>query len=218
MCPVSVQAHTTDASAFTPASDRILLCKTEGVSDEAVADAENVYSTLPDVLKDRLQKDGVAIYLISENTETLYSDAYGTTTRCVGLSNSGNVTKTYKDGECTGFYLSAPAYIDLDADHLVTTQGRTLLHEVGHIVDMSSWIHQGTYARFSDTQEFQDMYGRYKSVVGSYSSMSSVNVYNSTEFFAESFLVAESDPMWLAERCPDLYDYLQNCILQYCMT
>lgn len=213
---VPVQAHETDDSVFVPASDSILLFKTEDVSDEAVRYTEETYDSLPDILKDRLQKDGVAIYLVSEQTEELYSDAYGTRRKCVGLSNSGNVTKTYLDGEYTGFYLSSAPYIDVDSDHLLTTQGRTVLHEVGHIVDMNSWIHTGNYARFSDVPEFQDMYTKYKEIIGSYSSMSSVNVYNSTEFFAESFLVAESDPEWLAQRCPDLYNYLQNCIILYC--
>ena len=211
-----VQAHETDASAFLPASDRTLIFKTADVPDEAVSYAQATYDTLPDILKTKLQEDNVAIYLISEQTEQLYSDAYGTRTKCVGLSNAGVVTRTYLDDQYTGFYLSAYPYMDIDSDHLLLTKGRTVLHEVGHTVDMDAWIHTGTYARFSDTPEFQDMFARYQQVVGGYSSMSSVNVYNPTEFFAESFLVAESDPMWLAQRCPDLYNYLQNCIIQYC--
>jgi hypothetical protein len=112
----------------------------------------------------------------------------------------------YSDGSIAHTDFAAVIFYDTEG----TTPDLTLIHETGHMMDDCMLMYRGDLS--STTDEFTALAARYKNVIGSFDRNSAVNVYTSSEIFAESFRIYMISPDWLSDNCPEIYNYVQNVI------
>lgn len=206
MLGVSTEAHTT--TVFSSVNESGVVYKSPTVKDSSLSCAANAMSLLPESLLQRFQTDGLEIYLISKTDETLTNQ----NKYVWGLFHPG--VASIKQQAVTAGYTSFLS-IDVETEGSDAWGGEVLLHELGHTVDYSTYVHTGHFVRASDTAEFQTLYAKYISTIAGYDALAAANVYNVEEFFATSFAIAEKNGQWLASRCPDLYNYVQESINEY---
>lgn len=205
---VPAEAHTTAAFLPVNASGGGGVYKSPTVKESSLSCAANAMSLLPENLMQRFQADGLEVYLISKNDEVLTcQNKY-----VWGMFHPGiaSVKQLAVASGNTNFLT-----IDVETEGSDKWGGEVLLHELGHAVDSNVYVHTGKYVRASDTAEFQALYAKYASTIAGYNSLAAANAYSASEFFATSFAIAEKNGQWMASKCPDLYNYIQNSINQY---
>lgn len=147
------------------------------------------YNMLPDIVKYKMEVDGVNI-LVDSNSVAMLDPTYSTVglTRTTTRHNTNNITSQaifVKNG-----------YED------------AILHEAGHY--MEGYHRQFKYWTYNDA-----WYNIYASEInqGVAAGMSDTNVYNQCEYFAEAFALYITNPNALATYCPMTYQYINAVVL-----
>lgn len=143
--------------------------------------------------------DGIKIYIDTEKEES-------GTLRIYGLAPTDNTIYA-------GLYQYA--YIDILSDSSVTTDGFTMIHEIGHYVDNCANGGRdatGTWYNSSSNEKWNAIYSAEASAIGSISSTSSLNVYSPCEAFATAFADYVLYPQKLKSAAPQAYSYIDSCI------
>lgn len=99
-----------------------------------------------------------------------------------------------------------------------TTRADTYIHECGHALDYIAEYITGTYRGpqpISNSAEWQSLYATYGSTLATFDANASVNMYNSSEAFAEAYRFYFSYPSQLQSRCPEVYNFVAAQIAKY---
>lgn len=99
-----------------------------------------------------------------------------------------------------------------------TTRADTYIHECGHALDFIAEYITGTYKGpqpISNSSEWQTLYATYGSTLATFDANAAVNMYNSSEAFAEAYRLYFSYPSQLQSRCLEVYNFVNSQIAKY---
>lgn len=111
--------------------------------------------------------------------------------------------------------VSAPVSIYIYHD---TTRADTYIHECGHALDFIAEYITGIYKGpqpISNSSEWQTLYATYGSTLAAFDANAAVNMYNSSEAFAEAYRLYFSYPSQLQSHCPEVYNFVNSQIAKY---
>ena len=167
-----------------------------------------VIRNTPKDVWDLFFQEGVNIYITQSVPKSERSlgngfydgKCYGAT---VSYNGSGKITK-----------ISAPVAIYIYHD---TTRADTYIHECGHALDNIASYITGYYIdhAISNSSEWQSLYATYGPIMATFDGNASVNMYKSSEAFAEAYRLYFSYPQQLQTRCPEVYTFVANQIAKY---
>lgn len=83
----------------------------------------------------------------------------------------------------------------------------TLYHEMGHFIDLSYSINNGTGVWYSDAPEFQTLFKSESRAAGEYA------MNSPAEFFAEVVHDIMIDPQTISVKCPGATKYVNSCLV-----
>lgn len=206
---VDVEAH--DSTDFTQVPGTVIYYG-ENVASDDLEDVIAGYVSLPDNFKVKIVSDCEGIYLIDLSEESLadtyYADSGNFLDRVIGGLYYGASRLVYSDGSVKK---QTKSYIDMQGG-INSNLEITLYHELGHLVaDYGGSASKNSSA----TDTMGVLYATYAPVVATYDNHASANCYSKSELFAESFRIYIQNPAWLMQYCPELYTYIDQCMMNY---
>lgn len=169
-----------------------------------------VLRNTPSEVWDLFFQEGVNIYVtqsVPKSERTLSGNIYDGICYAATFSYNRSNNKVAK--------VNAPVSIYIYHN---TTRVDTYIHECGHALDNIAEYITGTYKGphpISNSSEWQNLYATYGPTMATFDTNASVNMYNSTEAFAEAYRLYFSYPGQLQSRCPEVYNFVNTQIAKY---
>lgn len=168
-----------------------------------------VLRNTPSEVWDLFFQEGVNIYVTQSVPKSERASGHGAYDGiCYNATISWNGAKKITK-------VSAPVSIYIYHD---TTRADTYIHECGHALDFIAEYITGTYKGpqpISNSSEWQTLYATYGSTLATFDANAAVNMYNSSEAFAEAYRLYFSYPSQLQSRCPEVYNFVSSQIAKY---
>jgi hypothetical protein len=200
----SFATYTSIPSGFTQMAGTPL-CFYDGTPDSVKESLINAFDSLPDNVRTMAAVAGFH-YLVTDKAHAANVPNF----QNPGTLPAGETMRFsyyyYSDGTVTHTDFAAVIFYDTEG----TTPDQTLIHETGHMMDDCMLMYRGALS--STSSEFSALAAQDKNVIGSFDRNSAVNVYTSSEIFAESFRIFMDDPGWLTTNCPEIYKFVTNII------
>lgn len=177
----------------------------------AASMVDYVINVTPDDIWELFTQEGVNIYI----TQSVPKGARWTDDghRYDGLCYSA--TLSYNNNSKKIAKVSAPVSIYIYSN---TLRADTYHHECGHALDkIAEYItgyYQGSHP-ISNSTEWQNLYATYGATMATFDGNASVNMYNSSEAFAEAYRLYFTYPSQLQSRCPEVYSFVNSQIAKY---
>ena len=194
---ITAFAHTAEGVSYQNVSGTPIMY-TSGVSQSQINTAVSEYWMLPDVVRNKMDRYSVLIYLYPSGMEA--DDVDGS---FIAATHSGYWVQQGTDNPAVAL---DPPWIDIHANRM--TSG-TVIHEAGHVMD--HLYEPGVTAWASRSEEFQQYYARYRSAIAAVDHSAAQNTYIPQEAFAECFRLRVTNPSALMAISPDLYAYVSRC-------
>jgi hypothetical protein len=177
--------YTMDEKYVPPFNPDNYFVKKEGnVDDSFIIQAENLWNTIPEYIRNFLKSKGCKIYI----TDTNLSE------RFFPNDNLGSVAGTTVPIELT-------VYLE-DRKNAIKN---SLVHEVGHLIDV---IHLTS----SEELRFKEIFEAEKNIFLNIPGADDYALTNSSEYFAEAFVIYLKNPNELIKNCPKTYEYIHSII------
>lgn len=211
-------AHSLPDSAFAqiPGSD---IYTSPSVSQAEAAAAVSNYLLLPENVRQRMMNDGVNIYLIAAQDETILSTKvsnYGDSSIGVAALTTHPTFRKYvykKTGQLAYVKRVRNGMIEIQTDtpsNVRIDSGR-LIHEAGHYIDTAFGAQTGTYFAISDSDAWQQYYAAFGPQILQYSAYAAApSLYNANECWADAFRLSLTDPDRLIAISPQLYAFVTD--------
>lgn len=168
-----------------------------------------VFRNTPSDVWDLFVQEGVNIYIttsVPKPERVLGGSIYDAI--CYSATYSWNGSKKITK-------VSAPVSIYIYHD---TTRADSYIHECGHALDNIAEYITGTYRGpkpISNSSEWQSLYATYGATMATFDGNASVNMYDSSEAFAEAYRLYFTYPSQLQSRCPEVYNFVASQIAKY---
>lgn len=194
---LTAYAHTAEGVSYQNVSGTPIMY-TSGVTQSQINTAVSEYWMLPDVVRNKMDRYQVRIYMYPSGMET--DDVDGS---FIAVTHSGYWVQQGSDNPAVAL---DPPWIDIHANRM--TSG-TVIHEAGHVMD--HLYEPGVTAWASRCEEFQQYYSKYRSAIAAVDHSAAQNSYIPQEAFAECFRFRVTKPSALMAISPDLYAYVSRC-------
>ena len=194
---LTAYAHPADGVSYQNVSGTPIMY-TSGVSQSQLDTAVSEYRMLPEVVRNKMDRYQVWIYMYPSSMEA--DDVDGS---FIAVTHSGYWAQQGSDNPAVAL---DPPWIDIHANRM--TPG-TVIHEAGHVMD--HLYEPGVTAWASRSEEFQQLYNRYKSAIAAVDYSASRNTYIPQEAFAECFRLRITNPSALMAISQELYAYVSRC-------
>ena len=179
------------------------------ITTEEQTELYRAWNNTPESVRNALNRRGVQI--ICTNVSNTYNNTvpYTNVTILGTYSPGARTVVQTNDGTWKVRSFNTQPYIAIQpSDDNMTN---ILYHEIGHCVSdcNPNPCQQFTLAQ---TEEFVQLYKKYRYVIASYDSISEINTYSSIEMFAESYRITMLNPAWLQINAPELLEYIYQSI------